>query len=312
MLPPKDVTTRGARIRFVEAGDGPPLVLVHDALGSHELWERTAPALAERFRVIAPDLPGFGGSEKPDPQRYAYGYDAFAESVFDLVAALGLGRVDVCGHGMGAGVALTLAARHPAVVRKLVLVSAPVHGDEAGLARAARVPVLGGLLWRQLVGRALFGSYVAGSTYAGAPKVPEGRLDVFYRHFSTPAARQAGHATLVAIGDTRPLAARMPRVTADTFVVWGRDDALASIEQGRRLARELRGRFEVLECGRCPPEEIPEAFVATLAAFLEAAPFSRRTPEPPRVRESARPSSAPATKARASGTRRPRSSSGDA
>ncbi len=283
MLPPKDVTTRGARIRFVELGSGPAIVLLHDALASHEVWERTAVLLSESFHVIAPDLPGFGGSEKPDPQRYAYGYDAFSESVFDLVAALGLGRVDVCGHGMGAGVALTLAARHPAVVRKLVLVDALVHGEGASLARAARIPVVGGLLWRQLVGRALFGSFVAGSTYAGAARVPEERIEGLYRHFSAPAARQAAHATLVAIGDTRPLAARMPRMNADTFVVWGRDDALSSVEHGRRLARELRARFEVLECGRCPPDELPETFATTLTAFLEAPPQSRGTPSPPRV-----------------------------
>jgi pimeloyl-ACP methyl ester carboxylesterase len=290
MLSPKDVTTRAARIRFVEAGDGPAVLLVHDALGSHEGWSRAAPHLAKHFRIVAPDLPGFGESEKPDPQRYAYGYDAFAESVFDVVAALGLGRVDVIGHGMGAGVALTLAALHPSVVRKLVLVSPPVQGGDIPLARAARVPVVGGLLWKQLVGRALFGSVLGGSTYAGAAGVPEGRVDALYRYFSTPAARQAAHATLVAIGDTRPLGARMPRVTAETFVVWGRDDALTPVDQGRRLARELKGRFEVLECGRCPPDEVPEVFATAAVAFLEGPPpsrltpgSSRRTPPPPSV-----------------------------
>ena len=299
MLSPKDVTTRGARIRFVEAGSGAPVVLLHDALASHEVWMRVATALAERFHVIAPDLPGFGGSEKPDPQRYAYGYDAFAESVFDLVAALGLGRVDVCGHGMGAGVGLTLAALHPAVVRKLVLVSPPLQGSEVPLARVARIPVLGGVVWRQLVGRGLFGSAVAGGTYGGAAAVPEGRLDALYAHFSAPAARQAAHATLVAIGDTRPLGARMPRVTAETLVVWGRDDALSPVDQGRRLARELRGRFEVLECGRCPFEELPSPFAEAVSAFLEAEPMSRRTPAPPRVQpasggpRSVRPSGVP-------------------
>jgi pimeloyl-ACP methyl ester carboxylesterase len=279
MLSPKDVTTRAARIRFVEAGEGPAVLLVHDALGSHEVWSRAAAHLAKHFRIVAPDLPGFGGSEKPDPERYAYGYDAFAESVFDLVAALGLGRVDVIGHGMGAGVALTLAALHPSVVRKLVLVSPPVEGGgDVRLARAARVPVVGGLVWKQLVGRALFGSALGGSTYAGAADVPDGRVDALYGHFSTPAARQAAHATLVAIGDTRPLGARMPRVTAETFVVWGRDDALTPVDQGRRLARELKGRFEVLECGRCPPDEVPEVFATAAIAFLEGPPPSRLTP----------------------------------
>src|SRR6476619_1293061 len=110
----RDVSARGARIRFVEAGKGEPLFLVHDALASHETFARVIEKLSMSFHVVAPDLPGFGASEKPDPLRYAYGYDAFADALFDLVAALGLGRVNVCGHGMGGGVALTLAAKHVA------------------------------------------------------------------------------------------------------------------------------------------------------------------------------------------------------
>lgn len=269
-----DVTTRGARIRFVEAGDGPPLVLLHDALASHETFLATMQYLAGSFRVIAPDLPGFGGSEKPDPGAYAYGYDAFAESIFDLVAALGLGRVHVCGHAMGGGVALALAARHSAVVHKLVLVDALVFpAAEHLLDRAGRVPVVGGLLWRQLVGSALFRGYLDSSVTT--------HLDAFFTAFNAPAARQAAHATIVAKADTRPLVARLPRVTAEALVVWGRDDRLAPVEHGRRLARELKARFEVLECGRCPPDEDPSGFAAVVRSFLEKA--TSRTPAPPRV-----------------------------
>src|SRR5438105_4065853 len=117
----RDVSARGVRIRFVEAGrrDGESLVLVHDALASHETFRATIDHLARSFHVVAPDLPGFGGSEKPDPLRYPYGYDAFAEALFDLAAGAGLGRIHVCGHGMGGGVALTLAAKHPSLVHKL-------------------------------------------------------------------------------------------------------------------------------------------------------------------------------------------------
>ncbi|MBS2019056.1 MAG: alpha/beta hydrolase [Deltaproteobacteria bacterium] len=272
----RDVSTRGARIRFVEAGDGPPLLLLHDALASHETFLATVPYLAGSFRVIAPDLPGFGGSEKPDPRAYAYGYDAFAESVVDLAAALGLGRVHVCGHAMGGGVALALAARHPSLVHKLVLVDALVFpAAEHVLDRAGRVPVLGGLLWRQVVGSALFRGYLEASVTH--------HVDSFFAAFNAPAARQAAHATIVAKADTRPLVAHLPRVTAETLVLWGRDDRIAPVEQGRKLARELRARFEVLECGRCPPDEDPPGFAAVIHAFLEKAGPPSRTPAPPRA-----------------------------
>ena len=272
----RDVSARGARIRFVEAGSGAPLVLLHDSLASHEMFLGALAHLADSFRVIAPDLPGFGASEKPDPQRYPYGWDGFADSVADLVGALGLGRVHVCGHAMGGGVALALAARHPALVHKLVLVDALVYPTgEHLLERAGRVPVMGAVLWRQLMGPALFRSYVEASVYAGCTNVPAGRTDAFYAAFNAPAARQAAHATIVAKSDTRPLVARLPRVTAESLVVWGRDDRVAPIEHGRRLARALKGRFEVLECGRCPPDEEPAAFAAVVASFLQSAPSCR-------------------------------------
>src|SRR5580658_4423316 len=123
----RDVAVRGARIRFVEAGDGPPLLLVHDYLSSRVAWDDALPSLSRRFQVIVPDLPGFGESEKPPPGRYRYDFDAFSESLVDLIAAVGLGRVSVCGHAMGGAVALTLAATHAHVVDKLVLVNPLVY-----------------------------------------------------------------------------------------------------------------------------------------------------------------------------------------
>jgi pimeloyl-ACP methyl ester carboxylesterase len=277
----RDVSARGARIRFVESEGAPsggaPLVLVHDGLASHETFLATMEHLSSSFRVVAPDLPGFGASEKPDPQRYPYGYDAFADSIADLVAALGLGRVHVCGHAMGGGVALALAARHPALVHKLVLVDALVYPaeEESVLDRVGRVPLAGALLWSQVMGHALFCSYVEGSVYAGARAVPAGRVDALFASFNAPAARQAAHATIVAKADTRSLVARLPRITAESLVVWGRDDVLAPVEHGRRLARALKARFEVLECGRCPPDEEPAAFAAIVASFLQSTPSCR-------------------------------------
>lgn len=264
-------------------------MLLHDALASHETFLGSLQYLASSFRVIAPDLPGFGGSEKPDPAAYAYGYDAFAESIVDLVAALGLGRVHVCGHAMGGGVALAVTARHSAVVHKLVLVDALVFpAAEHLLDRAGRVPFVGGLLWRQIVGSALFRGYLEPSVTA--------HLDAFYAAFNAPAGRQAAHATIVAKSDTRSLVARLPRVSAEALVVWGRDDRLAPVEHGRRLARELKARFEVLECGRCPPDEDPAGFASVVTAFLSAPTPSRNpgrapsqttgtagTPRPPRA-----------------------------
>src|SRR5215472_9532141 len=142
----RDVAARGARIRFAEAGSGMPLLLVHDYLASRVAWEDVVPKLAERFHVIVPDLPGFGESEKPPPSRYRYDFDGFSESLVDLVAALGLGRISLCGHAMGGAVTLTLAATYPHVVRKLILVNPLVYPPRPDAqSRIAGLPLLGPL-----------------------------------------------------------------------------------------------------------------------------------------------------------------------
>src|SRR5580693_366476 len=266
----RDVAVRGARIRFVEAGTGAPLILLHDYLASRVVWDDVLPGLASRFRVIAPDLPGFGESEKPPPGRYRYDFEAFSESLVDLIAAVGLGRVSLCGHALGGAIALTPAATHADLVDKLILVNPLVYPPRPdALSRIVGVPLLGPLLFKQLYGRTLFRNRFLGQERAGAEGVSSRRVDHLFELFDVPAAREAAFATMHAMLDTRPLTASVPRVTAPTLVAWGRANRSSPLEQGRRLARELRGaRFEVFDCGMSPAEEVPEAFARSVTAFL--------------------------------------------
>lgn len=258
----RDVAARGARIRFVEAGHGRPLLLVHDYLASRVAWDDVLPRLATQFHVIVPDLPGFGESEKPPPGRYRYDFDAFSESLVDLLAALGLGQVSICGHALGGAIALTMAAAHPYLVDHLVLVNPLVYPQRPdALSRIAGVPLLGPLVFKQLYGRALFRTRFSSSAAA--------RREHLFELFDVPAAREAAYATMCGMLDTRPLTASVPRVTAPTLVAWGRANRASPIDQGRRLARELRGaRFEVFDCGPSPAEEVPEAFASAMMGFL--------------------------------------------
>jgi pimeloyl-ACP methyl ester carboxylesterase len=267
----RDVAARGARIRFVEAGSGPPLVLVHDYLASRVAWEEVLPQLAENFHVIVPDLPGFGESEKPPPSRYRYDFEGFSESLVDLIAALGLGRVSLCGHAMGGAVTLTLAASYAHVVQKLVLVNPLVYPPRQpdALSRIAGVPLLGPLVFKQLYGRTLFRNRFLGDARPPAAGAASRRVDRLFELFDAPAAREAAYATMRAMLDTRPLTASVPRVSAPTLITWGRANRSSPVEHGRRLARELGGaRFEVFDCGPSPAEECPDAFASAVTAFL--------------------------------------------
>ncbi len=298
-----DVLARGARVRFVDEGSGAPLVLVHDFLSSHLEWDHLRPMLAPHARVVALDLPGFGASEAPDPSKYRYTFDGFADSVTDLVAALGLGRVSVCGRGMGGAVALTLAASHPDLIDRVVLVAphvypAPVRFFE----RLAEVPFVGSLLFKQVYGRGFLRAYLGGGRGPHA-SAAAARLEMHLRRFDAPSTRQAAYATLLAMLDARTVVAKVPRVHAPCLVVWGRDDPRAPVELGRKLARELsRARLEVVDSGHSPAEDCPDALARHMLEFLQAErepvgkarrPRRDASPESKRTKRSARGSSGP-------------------
>jgi pimeloyl-ACP methyl ester carboxylesterase len=269
----RDVTARGVRTRVLEAGSplSPALVLLHGLFTSHRSFEDVIDPLSARFHVIAPDLPGFGESEKPSPSRYAYGVEAHAEAVADLIAAFGVGRAAVLGHAMGGAVALTLAADHRELVQRLILEDALAHGFPMSLkARLALIPVLGGFAFKQLYGRAIFRSFFGEEMYAPGAAPPLERIDWHYDIFNTPAARESAYAVMRATLDTRAVVARLPRVAAPTLVVWGRDDRIYPVQAAHRLVREIRGaKLEIMEAGHVPHEERPREFLDVLREFLE-------------------------------------------
>jgi pimeloyl-ACP methyl ester carboxylesterase len=269
----RDVTARGVRTRVLEAGspDAPALVLIHGLFTSHRSFEDLVEPLAARFHVIAPDLPGFGESEKPSPARYAYGVEAHAEAVADLIAAFGVGRASLLGHGLGGAVALTLAADHRELVQRLIVEDSLAYPAPMSLkARLPLVPILGGIAFKQLYGRALFRSLFREEMYSPGGAPPLSRIDWHYDTFNSPPARESAHAVMLATRDTRAIIARLPRIVAPTLVLWGREDRIYPVASAHRLAREIPGaRLEILDAGHVPHEERSRETLAVVVEFLE-------------------------------------------
>jgi pimeloyl-ACP methyl ester carboxylesterase len=265
----RDVSTRGARLRVADTGEGPPVVCLHGFLSSHRSFAAFGARASNAHRVVSVDLPGHGASEKPSPDRYRYDFDTMADSVLDVIAALGLGRVTLLGHGLGAGVALSLAQGRPEIAQHLVLVVPQLASPRGPLPRPLlRAPVLGDLSFRQVLGRGAFRRYFAHNVYASSTDETRALVDECYASFNTPAARQAAFAIFRHTQDTRSTVARLPRVTVPTLVVWGQDEAQQGVEAGRRLLRMLpAARLEVLP-GTSPHEEVPASFFEVVAAFL--------------------------------------------
>jgi pimeloyl-ACP methyl ester carboxylesterase len=119
------VDANGVRLHYLAAGKGAPVVLLHGYAQNSHMWRPLISELAKTRFVIAPDLRGFGQSEKP-----AGGYDkkTMAQDIHALVAALGLGKVRLAGHDIGLMVAYAYAAQYPAEIERIVLMDAFLPG----------------------------------------------------------------------------------------------------------------------------------------------------------------------------------------
>lgn len=118
----RTIIAAGIRTNVHDLGTGRPVLMIHGSgpgVSAWANWRLNLPALAERFRVIAPDCIGFGYTERPDGVRY--GLDTWLNHLVAVLDELGVEQADVVGNSFGGGMALALAASHPARVRRLVL-----------------------------------------------------------------------------------------------------------------------------------------------------------------------------------------------
>lgn len=141
---------RGGALQVVDRGprEGSPIVLIHCFTCAIDWWDRTMPHLAERHRVVAIDLLGHGGSEKPDT---GYSIENQAELIAEALGRLGVRDATVVGHSLGGTVSVALAERAPRLVSRIAIVdTGPTHeeGDLGLIARLGFAPVVGEAFWR--------------------------------------------------------------------------------------------------------------------------------------------------------------------
>jgi haloacetate dehalogenase len=117
------IDTSVGRIFARSGGDGPPLLLLHGYAQSNVMWHKVAPALAEKFRLILPDLPGYGWSVAPRPGKGHSPYDkrSMAKVMVELMEKLGYARFYLAGHDRGGRVSYRLALDHPGRLIKLAV-----------------------------------------------------------------------------------------------------------------------------------------------------------------------------------------------
>ncbi len=267
----------GVLTRYLSAGTGPALVLLHGAGDNARDWSSVLPLLGRSHQVLAPDLPGYSPGSIPASD---YSPAHLARFVARFMDAVGLDRAVVAGNSLGGLAALQLALSAPGRVAALCLV------DSAGLGRAVnpalvaqRLPGIGELavaVGRRRPGAALRAVARALLLFGRPWRTPRSWLVEQYRVARQPGFLEATVASLRAVlglfGQRRVLVGRLAELTMPTLIVWGTADWVIPVTHGRRAARRLtQGSLVQLRgCGHAPQVECPEGFTEALSRFLQA------------------------------------------
>ena len=258
------VTANGVEINLVRGGSGPPLLLMHGNPQTHVEWHKVAPELAKQYSVIAPDLRGYGDSEKPpdpDEDMNIYSFRTMAQDNIDVMTTLGFSSFHYVGHDRGVRVGHRMALDHPTSVRSLT--SLDVVPSQAA--------------WDFLLERwcATDGAIT-----------PEAYSE-YLRAFNNPDnvrgwIKDYRAIELDLIHDEQD---RGRKLTCPVLVLWGADrrkrpgwqtgNSLDDITPWQDRAVDVRGKG--LDCGHFVPEERPQEMLSELLPFLADSEAKWRT-----------------------------------
>lgn len=280
-------TVDGRRIHFQEAGDekAPPLILIHGFISSNLVWSDVFLPLAEAgFRVIAPDLPGYGYSDKPMDGEYTI--ESQARAVLGLMDRLEIDKATIVGASYGGAIAATMALDNPERVDRLILVGT-VSNDEPKkkiLMRISRLPIIGD---------------VVTPLFLGSRWVLRKRTEQVYRRIGHPLDEhkiEARHHLLATANVHRAMLRTVRRWSANriqrdaslirqpTMLVWGDEDTHIPISEAFYLRDAIPSARLIIfrNCGHLPPTEYPAKFVEVITDFCKAAEsrpleFKRKT-----------------------------------
>ena len=259
--------TRDSRtVSYTDSGgDGPAVVLLHAFPLNSQQWEGQVESLSDRYRFIAPDFQGFGGSTAPEDES-SYSMDGFADDVAAILDELGLDKVVLAGLSMGGYAAFAFLRRHRERVSALVLADTKAEADppeaiekRTGQQQLVRSEGTAGLI------DGLSGALLGEATREKKPDVVEATRTLMA---SNPPAGFIG--ALEAMKNRPDSSAELSQIEVPTLVIVGENDGVTPVAASEALNHGISGSTLVVipESGHLSNLEAPEAFNGALAEFL--------------------------------------------
>jgi haloalkane dehalogenase len=261
----RDVTIGDHRIHYVDEGEGSPLVLVHGSPTTSALWRHQIPTLSKRFRVIAPDVLGFGKSVAPDA---GVSFAQQANALRALLDHLRIERYSLVAHDWGGPIGAACAAQHPEQVHRWALINTTVRPTyrPPWYWKPFTAPFTGPLLLvrANLWGRNLEQMMKAASDPEIAAHYLAASQHIGNRRTFLRLERLEGYSALM-----QEVVDALPSMPKDPLILWGTHDAYFREEHGELRALLPGSRLVILEGGgHFPQEDAPDAVTHELNAFF--------------------------------------------
>ena len=257
----KFVTINRNNIRYLEEGQSDRNILLLHGLGGYaERWSNLMPLLSKKYRIFAPDLIGYGQSDKPSVD---YTVDVFIKFVFDFLESLDIKKTFVIGTSLGGQIAAECAATQSPVIEKVILIS------PAGIMRKS-TPTLDAYTMAALYPNRDSVKNAYQMMIGPDKQVSEISIERFVTNMSRPNAKMVFLSTLLGLKNAPDIFEKLQKITSPTMVVWGREDKLIPFEYSQHFVSSIKNcEFVSMEgCGHSPYVEDPERLSEIITKFF--------------------------------------------
>jgi len=260
----KQVEVFGQEIYYEEAGSGPNVILLHGLGGDRGAWAMTVPVLEAKYHVYVPDQIGFGQSDKP---MLNYRVGTLVDFLNAFCRKLGIAKATLVGNSLGGWVTLDFALAHPDKIDRLVLVDSAGYSPKRIGAPPLTHQLLDGLNPSTIAGEQQLMGIVFHNPSFSSEQFAERALAAHMRKNDGYTIDRFIDSIL---RNEDIVDGKLGGIKAPTLIVWGREDALVPLANGKAMAEDIAGAQSVIldGCGHVPQVECAAAFNAALTKFL--------------------------------------------
>jgi 2-hydroxy-6-oxonona-2,4-dienedioate hydrolase len=257
----KFVTVNRNKVRYLEEGNSDRnLILMHGLGGYAERWSNLMSYLNKEFHIFAPDLIGYGQSDKPSID---YTPELFVKFVFDFMDTLGIRKTCIIGTSLGGQIVAECASTQNPVIEKIVLIS------PAGIMRRS-TPTLDAYTMAALYPTKESVKTAYQMMVGPGKQVSEISIERFVNNMSRPNAKMAFLSTLLGLKNAPDIFEKLGKIIVPTLLIWGKEDKLIPFEYSEQFVSSINNcEFIPMEgCGHSPYVEDPEKLSELVIKFL--------------------------------------------